>query len=170
MTKLSIDGQPLVPDPRPGQWDEANQATDHANLARTSGDLDSYHWWIGVSSGYMSAFNPHALWRDDLRKAKQSLVARTLGLDEATDRAGRFGLEGLQRRRFLMDCGVLWGFKEATAERDDAQECIACNARILSDVDEQAYQTHHGWVCNDDCHITYGGSNCCAAERREGLL
>lgn len=169
-TKLITDGKRIVDDPRPAQWDELNAAIGNATAARRADDLDTYYWWLGVQQGYLAAFSPWTLWRDDLARARRNLFARTEHLDELLPRLDRFGIREPQRRDTIRATGTLWGFSQATAERDDAETCTAtCAGRILTELDDDAVDTWHGWFCNEDCHLSYDGMHCCKAEKREGL-
>jgi hypothetical protein len=124
-----------------------------------------------VQQGYLAAYSPWQLWRDDLAAARRNLFARTETYDEVLARVNRFDFNTVQRREALRATGILWGFSEATAERDDAETCAApCAGRILTELDTDAIETHHGWFCNEDCHISVDGMWCCKPEKREGLL
>jgi hypothetical protein len=159
MTTLVTGGHPIVAHPRGGQWDEAQNATHTAEQARLRGDTDEHQFWLGVSCGYMAAYSPWLLWRDDLKLARRNLFARTETLEAAVERLDRFRIVNPQRSDALKATGVLFGYSQATAEEPDAEECQApCAGRILTERDHLAVETHYGWFCNDDCHLSYTGS------------
>ena len=176
MRLVTADGAPFVAQPTPEQWAEANAASRKAAVERAAGNHASAVWWSGVSAGYQAAYAPAGLWRNDLTVARRSLVARVK--DDPADIIDMLDrwqiLVPERRRRILFDSGVLAGFLRATDGLDNAEVCCApgCEQRILTSLEQwdQAYSTPHGWVCNDDCHISYDGPTCCRAERREGLV
>ena len=153
------DGSRIVAHPRPAQFDELNAAIGAATAARRENRTDDYYWWLGVQQGYLAAFSPWSLWRDDLAAARRNLFARTESFTEVVGRLDRFGVPEPQRRGCIRATGTLWGFKEATAEEDDAQECAApCAGRILTDRDPDAIRCDESpqtWFCNDDCRTSY---------------
>jgi hypothetical protein len=166
MTTLVTGGRPIVAHPRGGQWDEAQDATHRAEQARLRGDSDAHQFWSGVSCGYMAAYSPWLLWRDDLKLARRNLFARTETYESIVDRLDRFGIVNPQRKDTLKAAGVLFGYSQATAEEPDAEECAApCAGRILTMRDDDAVETWHGWFCNDDCHLSYDRGACCRPER-----
>jgi hypothetical protein len=166
---------PTYVTPRRAQWREVDEAVEQSRAAREGGDLRAAHYWSGVAAGYFSAFTTgDPLWERDLARADQSLVAAPFTVDRADKRVESFRRSGwpeLGCTQAMFDMGVLFGFREATAEEDDAEECIACGKRILTSRPrwEDSFQTWHGWVCDDLCHESFDGGHCCRAERGEGL-
>ena len=138
-------------EPRGPQLTEMGHAALEAARAESP---EHREYWRGVMVGYAVAFDL----TDDgpLVDARNTVFAAALPLEEIDKKFTWLATGGFQRRPDVWHrAGILWGWKQATAERQDAQECAFCEQRILTDSDTEAFKCrNHGWLCNDDCRRT----------------
>ena len=144
----------------------------HAIRARRVADPLLEPYWGGFIVGFTGSLVTDDVFTDALTDARRVLFAGTYDLDSVVARLALLGrnVEPERAARILKASGVLYGWKRGTEERDDAEECTTCEARILTDTDHDAERCIVGWFCDPDCHQTFDAMRCCAAERREGLL
>ena len=146
----------VVTNPRPALWDEAQDALNRHRAAATR---DEAAYWIGVNVGILAAVLPTAapLYTDQYKAARDKLFARAYPVDElgylrmlpADDRS-QLMIESIYRAS-----GVLFGWKQATAELPDADECMACEQRVLAaDCERAVHCRYHGTFCDEDCART----------------
>lgn len=135
-----------------GQFLEVAEAT---RLSRSS-DPDVAAYYTGVIVGFNASFVDDDVFLDALTEARRHRWSATYDLTSAVGRWQLLGYnveqDANKRRVFLRACGILFGFKEGTSERPDAETCTMCEARILTETDDEAEHCgRHGWFCNDDC-------------------
>jgi hypothetical protein len=164
MMPTTTDRTPLVRNPRPGQWDQLNNLVGQIHQARRDGHHLRAAWLYGVQTGTLAAFSGWDLWADDLIRARHYQWSRNEPYDAALERITRLVPHGPVQLDAIRACGVLWGFKEATAEEPDAEECLFCNGRVLLDRDTDAVSTWHGVFCAEQCHRDLDGYECCRHE------
>ncbi len=142
--------------PRLGQLMDKGRA----NKAKTAARNDAEHaYYRGVEAGFDVAFGTGD--PDVFRTAHREMFAAPHSFEDACLRVEMLERTFTNRRRldYFHACGVLAGFKEATAERGDAEECSACSGRVLTERDGEAFTPfalswqcdEHGWFCDDEC-------------------
>ena len=139
-------------DPRAPQITEMGQAALNAAKADSR---EVREWWRGVMVGYAVAFGLSP--EDPLTDAHNTPLASAAPLEDLQRKAAYYAAAGLRGSSVEVwhRSGVLWGWKQATSERTDAQECAWCERRILTDTDTEAFECrNHGWLCDDDCRHT----------------
>lgn len=113
-------------------------------------------WYDGFIVGFAAAICDDQALRDQLIEARATAYAHAHTIDEALAMPWLAHMVDTpaRRRNYLRACGVLFGWKQATAERPDAEECTTCQDRILVDADDPASCTpcvYHGWFCSPEC-------------------
>lgn len=155
----------VVKHPRPTQW--AEQAAAHRNYQQAT-DLAARNYWCGVSTGYLVAFLGTDYWTELHDKAKSLHYVAPYTWEEAqTALAGR--KPRIYPQMSLWEAaGILFGYKQATAERTDAVECTNCDKRVLFLHDNETLATcqTHGVFCDDDCADSVCGRECAANDDR----
>ncbi len=135
--------------PRNAQWAEHFAAHDQY-VAASDPDLRAY--WRGVALGYLAAFLPTPYWAELHDDAKGVRWAAPIGYDLVLQHVDHYRpvASGMS---LAEACGVLHGFKEATAERTDADQCSACDRRVLfvAQNDTLATCRTHGTFCDEAC-------------------
>lgn len=139
-------------------------AADHAATYKP-GTPERYYW-NGVVLAFLAERGTFTTEYTDL--VNSDWLAQPVTDGQAINLATLAGLTQDENRenhpgrlpRFLNTCGALWGHKEATAHRPDADECAACDRRILT-------ATEDGWVtcCNhgivhEQCAEVLCGRSC----------
>jgi hypothetical protein len=69
-----------------------------------------------------------------------------------------------RRAEAAQACGVMRGFKLATAERRDATECRSCGTRVLTDLEDHELCGEHGIFCGSECRQDYCTRSCYVAD------
>jgi hypothetical protein len=151
----------VVERPRVGQVWELTEA-----IRAKADDPETAPYWEGFIVGFVATFATDDVFADSLTDARNVMFA---GAHTVTDAAARIqllgrNLEPSRAQSILRACGVLFGWKQGTAERPDAEECVVCDSRILTDVDTEAQSCTVGHFCNEECHRSYDGYRCCPPE------
>lgn len=154
-----------VPRPRTPQWAEQQAAFAQS---KTATDPDERAYWRGVSVGYLVAFLGGSLWSLYHRQAKATRWAAPYTWEEAAKNLPRYRPIEFPGLSLYESSGILFGYKQATAERTDAAECSACDKRVLFVTDNETLATcrTHGIFCDDDCADTVCGRECAANDDR----
>lgn len=95
--------------------------------------------WTGVGLGYAVAFG--FCTREALDRARRTPGALTVHPDDYKPSA-------FHDEDTAWSCGVLYGYWQGTAERDDITACLHCGQRLIVDVD-WITDCHHGDFCED---------------------
>ena len=70
-----------------------------------------------------------------------------------------------QRNEVAFASGVLYGYAEATDDRDDAADCFVCTKRVCKDLDDYS-ECMCGVFCTDaDCNLNENHTEDCRYER-----
>jgi hypothetical protein len=111
-----------------------------------SGDERAYY--SGYVLGFLAAYSDHDTLTDTVTDAENSAWASPHSYRQASARFAMLGAKGADGFR---SSGVLAGWKEATADRPDAEVCVLCERRILTDdLTDASLCERHGFM-HDDC-------------------
>ena len=129
-------------------WDQSLEVLNERD--RTT-DPDKRAWLLGVNAGYVAALSPADVWQLIFTQARGSHYATPAPYEQAVTGLRMLRLPELQLRSVLYYSGVLHGYKQATVDEPDADECIMCGNRILTDRVQHAQCRYHGYFCSEDC-------------------
>lgn len=105
---------------------------------------------LGVSQGMYQAL--YGGWQDVRLAAEQAHYTTVGTLPNVREYLAWLPITDTARADAAWASGVLWGFRKATEDEDDAEKCTACDHRVLTDRDELAcHCDQHGWSCSPDC-------------------
>lgn len=112
-------------------------------------------YWKGCATGYAIAFGIET--PDLLTDARLQNGARGLHISELH---AHLPWHSKDEPQSWWACGVLWGYKQGTSERDDAHDCETCGDRLTDDDDYDRCEV--GRFCpGSDCHaIAHDGRGC----------
>jgi len=133
-------------------------------------DQDRAAWPAGYVIGFVAGLTGDDYLVDEVQRARDTWWAGTLGEDDAAQRWAvlcRAWGEPRSPRQHLRACGLLTGWKAATEDRPDAQECLVCEARLLTD--REGVSCGHGWFCDEDHQRTWCGTSCGETEFDDDL-
>ena len=148
--------------PRLGQWDEAQE---YGNIAAAAGSDEERKFYYGARMGMLAAFTGWEVWQLVLRQSKHAYYARALPYPEAANLLGMLpavtAADRDLRLRAFEASGVLFGYKQGTAELDGAEECMVCEARVLPHDEGPVRCRVHGTFCSRDCAVTHCTAGLC---------
>lgn len=136
-------------------------------IQQRAADPDTAPYWSGYIVGFTATFTDDDVFTDALTDARGTMFAAAHNVGDTAARLRMFNrnLEPRRAASIMHASGVLYGWKQGTAERDDAAECVVCDARILTRLDDEAVECYGtGWFCDQNCHQSYDAGQCCAPE------
>lgn len=140
------------------------EAVDEA--ARYDHGTPERFYWNGVVVAWLAEAGHFT---DTLRDLMLSdWLAQPVPMEQAVQLASLRGLlkpgsraaNPVRLPRMLNVCGAVWGWKEATAHRADADECASCDRRILTASDEDFVTCRNHGVIHTECAPTFCDRTC----------
>ena len=149
---IVMPGRPVPPvtQPYPDLLTGMAEAVAKSASAVLAGDTIASGFWRGVVDGMNAAMFGQA--RDVRVEAAQTPYATCGSLSLVKATLTWLPIPAAEVEQAAWASGVLWGFRQATDDQDDAEVCSACDQRVLTQRDELACSCDdHGWFWSPDC-------------------